>query len=194
MADANEPDSREVGASPQSSSVPGMTKVRTTQIAWGAAVALTYIALGTFAYVIGPAASSQNDHVCALFGSGSGRTTQGDSSTFRIFVLRSPPGGAVLYTDEGPTSPLQLHDRSISAVACSSSGEAGYVAGVFALGSGSSDSVGFRIQLGAGPGKDGRPRFQIRLTNGYNSGIESLTRADLHIEGHALEARGVASG
>jgi hypothetical protein len=170
-----------------------MTKVRTTQIAWGAAVALAYVALGTLAFVIGPASSSKNDHSCTLSGTGSGRTTQGDSSTFRIFVFSSPPGGAVLFTDQGPTSPLQLQDRSISVVACSSRGEAATVAGRFAPGSRSTDSIGFRIHLGAAPGTDGRLTFQIHLTNGYDSGTETLTRADLDIEGHTLKARGVAS-
>jgi hypothetical protein len=171
-----------------------MAKPRITWIAWGAAVALAYAALGIFAYVIGPATSSQSVHSCGISGTGSGRTTKGDSSAFRLLVFTSPPGGAVFFTDQGPTSPLMLHDRSISSVTCSPSAEAGTVTGAFALGGGSSDNVGFRIDFGMRKGTSGQPTFRIRLTNGYDSGNERLTSADLDIQGHTVRVQGAARG
>jgi hypothetical protein len=166
-----------------------MAKRHAVWIAWGAAVAIAYAGLGFAAYAIGPA--NPNGHACTLIGTGTGRTAEADSSTFRILVTSSP-SGAVFFADDGPASPLQLHDRHLSTVTCSPNASAGSVTGTAELGAGSSALVGFRIDLGVPAGKGGRAAFRVRLTNGYDSGTETLTTVDLTIANHTLSRHAVA--
>lgn len=160
-------------------------------LVWGAAVALVYAALGVLAYVIGPAKSPLTEHSCAIVGTGSGRTTQGDSSAFRILAFTAPPTGSVLFTDEGPTSPLQFHDSHISTVTCSVNGGAGSVTGTADLRTGPSDIVGFRIDLKVSDGTGGPTTFRVRLTDGYDSGTETLRSADLSLTNHSVSRHSV---
>jgi hypothetical protein len=159
-----------------------MAKRKSAWIAWGAAVAVAYAALGIFAYVIGPPPRSlQGVPSCGILGSGSGPTAQADSSSFGVFVLTSPPTGSFTFTDQGPKSPIRLHTARISTVTCAVNASAGTVTGTVDLRAGASHPVGFRIDLTVSEGTE-RATFRIRLTDGYNSGIETLKSASLEIK------------
>jgi hypothetical protein len=161
-------------------------------MAWGAVVAMAYAALGVVAYIVGPASHAPNTP-CAFSGTGSGRTAQGDKSTFFI-VFTSPPTGIIYFTDEGPASPLQLRDRHVSTVTCTVHASTGTVTETVGLRSGTSHALGFRIDLGVPDGTGAHPTIRVRLTDGYDSGTETLTSANVAIKSHGLSRQAVVTG
>jgi hypothetical protein len=161
-------------------------------MAWGAVVAMAYAALGVVAYIIGPGVHVPNTP-CAFSGTGSGRTAQGDKSTFFI-VFTAPPTGIIYFTDEGPASPLQLRDRHISTVTCTVHASAGNVTETVGLRSGTSHALGFRIDLRVPGGTGAHPTIRVRTTDGYDSGTETLTSADVAIKSHGLSRQTDVTG
>lgn len=171
-----------------------MAKRRSAWIASGVTVAMAYAALGVVAYIIGPASPARNARSCAFVGTGSGRTAQGDQSTFRIWVVTSPPTGVVTFTDEGPASPLKLRDFHIATVTCAANASAGTVTGTVGPGAGTPHALGFRIDLGVPEGTGAHATIRVRLTDGYDSGLETLTSADVEVHNHGLIMRAVVRG
>jgi hypothetical protein len=142
-----------------------------------AVVAVVYAALGVVAYSLGPVPQT-----CRILGRGSAQTAHGDSSMFFVLAASSPPAGLVQFTDEGPMSHVQLHDPRVSTVTCTTSSTFATVTGSAHPQPGVSPIVGFRINLAVAAGKSTPATFRLRLTDGYDSGIETLPRGSLEIQ------------
>lgn len=164
---------------------------------WYAAIStilLVYTGLVGVAYAIGPSHPAVIRTTCQFVASGEGRAADGDSSTFNILVLGPPPWASVEYTDRGPTSPLQLHHVKISTISCNSGATATTVIGTATRGAESNKTVGFQIDLGIQSGTATSATVRLRLTDGYDSGAESLSVGTVTIKHEHLKRHVVVGG
>jgi hypothetical protein len=110
-----------------------------------------------------------------------GRITaaNGDRATFGGNA-KAPDKGQQQYTDHGPATPMNVHSIDVLAVTCSADGTEATIFGRATIdGSGSFD---YRIDLEdlATPGSGG-DTYRIRLSNGYDSGQQTLLGGNVQI-------------
>ena len=79
-------------------------------------------------------------------------------------------------------SHVQLHEPHVSTVTCSTNNTVATVTGSAHPLPGASRVVGFRITLAVADGESAPATFRLRLTDGYDSGSETLPRGALEIE------------
>jgi hypothetical protein len=126
---------------------------------------------------------------CKVTGGGRIETADGDKATFGGNAKGSGPSGQEEYQDHGPAVDMNLHSIDILAVVCSDDGLSASIFGTATIdGAG---SVDFRIDV-TDPGEPGvNDTYQIRLSNGYDSGLQTLVGGNIQI--HKAKAAAAAA-
>jgi hypothetical protein len=121
-------------------------------------------------------------------------TTAGDKATFGGNAKGAGPSGQEEYQDHGPAVAMNVHSINVQAVTCSTDGLSASIFGTATIdGAG---SVDYRIDV-TDLGEPGRSdTYEIRLSNGYDSGVQTLVGGNVQIHkaagGHAAVATGKA--
>jgi hypothetical protein len=116
---------------------------------------------------------------CVVFGHGRITAANGDKASFRMLVAASPPRGAEFYRDNGPANAFQLVSSTVDALSCSPDATQASVFGTAtANGAG---SVQYRIDVQLTAWEWGKDTYRIRLSNGYDSGVQQIRHGDLDI-------------
>jgi hypothetical protein len=105
----------------------------------------------------------------------------GDKGTFggNAMVPASGPQGQEEYQDHGPAADMNVHSITIDAVTCSADGKSATIFGTATVNG--SGSYNFRIDL-QDLGEPGTSdTYRIRLSNGYDSGVQTLNRGNVQI-------------
>lgn len=144
-----------------------------------------------------PSATATKDWILPTSGAGckvtyGGRitTTDGDKATFGGNAKGAGPSGQEEYQDHGPVVDMNLHSIDVQAVVCSADGLSASIFGTATIdGAG---SVDYRIDV-TDNGEPGRnDTYEIRLSNGYDSGVQTLVGGNVQIHkapgGHAAAA------
>jgi hypothetical protein len=163
---------------------------RSTRVAWGGGIVTVYAALLLTAFLIGPVPDRS---VCQFIAGGSGQTAGGDTSHFGIFVSTAPPTGAVSFTDQGPATPVRLQSIHLATVSCSPNAAEATLTGVATIKAQHPHLVGFRLNLSVLNTKKSSATLRIQLTDGYDSGTDVLTSANLLIQNHRVSRHVVVS-
>ncbi|MET0713440.1 MAG: post-COAP-1 domain-containing protein [Mycetocola sp.] len=118
---------------------------------------------------------------CKVTDGGTINASNGDRATFGSFAAVSAsgtPSGEQQFEDHGPAVVLNVHSTSVLAVVCG-----GRIATVFGTATvNGSGSVIYRIDLtdNGKPGV-GNDTYRIRLSTGYDSGIQTLTGGNIQL-------------
>ena len=103
----------------------------------------------------------------------------GDKATFDVDVKSTtPPKGKLRYRDRGPAEKFKLKSTEITQIVVSADGTQATVLGNAKING--AGSVDFRVDV-----KDlhgARDTFRIQLSNGYDSGEQSIRKGDVEIE------------
>jgi Bacterial Ig-like domain (group 1) len=106
-------------------------------------------------------------------------TTDGDKATFGGNAKGSGPSGQEEFQDHGPAAGMNLHSADIQAVVCSEDGTSASIFGTATI-----DGVGsvdFRIDV-TDQGEPGTSdTYEIRVSNGYDSGLQTLSGGNVQI-------------
>jgi hypothetical protein len=133
-----------------------------------------------------PSATATKDWVLPTSGAGckvtyGGRitTTDGDKATFGGNAKGAGPSGQEQYQDHGPVAAMNVHSIDVQSVVCSEDGLSASIFGTATIdGAG---SVDYRIDV-TDNGEPGRTdTYQIRLSNGYDSGVQTLVGGNVQI-------------
>ena len=133
-----------------------------------------------------PSATATKDWILPTSGSAckvtyGGRitTTDGDKATFGGNAKGAGPSGQEEYQDHGSVVDMNLHSIDVQSVVCS---EDGLSASIF--GTATIDGVGsvdYRIDV-TDNGEPGRnDTYEIRLSNGYDSGLQTLVGGNVQV-------------
>jgi uncharacterized repeat protein (TIGR01451 family) len=116
---------------------------------------------------------------CEVEAEGRIKAANGDRATFSIDVESgTPSSGTVRYRDRGPAVPFRLKSTEITQIVVSADGTQATVLGNAKING--AGSVDFRVDV-----KDlhgARDTFRIQLSNGYDSGEQSIRKGDVEIE------------
>jgi hypothetical protein len=110
-----------------------------------------------------------------------GRITaaNGDKATFGGNAKATGPSGQEEFQDHGPTTDINVHSIDVQAVLCSADGLSASIFGTATIdGTG---SVDFRIDVTDQGEPGSSDTYQIRLSNGYDSGLQTLTGGNVQI-------------
>jgi uncharacterized repeat protein (TIGR01451 family) len=117
---------------------------------------------------------------CKVTGGGQITAANGDKASFGGNAHPgTPPKGQLEYTDHGPASRLRVKSVSVLSITCSSDGREATITGKATInGQGSFD---YRIDV-RDLGEPGRTdTYRIRLSNGYDSGEQTLKGGNIQI-------------
>jgi len=110
-----------------------------------------------------------------------GRITaaNGDKATFGGVAMGTGPSGQEEYQDHGPVQGMNVHSINVLAVTCSADGTSVSIFGTATIDGAS--SFDYRIDL-TDPAAAGLPdTYRIRLSNGYDSGVQNLSGGNVQI-------------
>jgi hypothetical protein len=117
---------------------------------------------------------------CKVTGGGRIEAANGDAATFGGNARGTGPSGQEEYQDHGPSTAMNVHSTSILAVSCSTDGTSASIFGTATVdGSGSFD---FRIDVQDLGEPGASDTYRIRLSNGYDPGIQTLNRGNVQIQ------------
>ena len=110
---------------------------------------------------------------CKVTNGGRITASNGDKATFGGNAQANGLSGEEEYQDHGPAQNMNVHSIDITAVVCNAAGTSASIFGTATVnGAGSFD---FRIDV-ADNGEPGRnDTYRIRLSNGYDSGVQKLS-------------------
>jgi hypothetical protein len=117
---------------------------------------------------------------CKVTNGGRIQAANGDKATFGGNAKATGLQGEQEYQDHGSAADLNVHSSSILAVTCSADGKSASIFGTATVnGSGSFD---FRIDVtdNGEPGT-GQDTYRIRLSNGYDSGTQTLAGGNIQL-------------
>ena len=116
---------------------------------------------------------------CKVTGGGRIQTADGDKATFGGNAKASGASGQEEYQDHGPTVDMNVHSIDVLAVLCSADGTSASIFGTATIdGTG---SVDFRIDV-TDLGEPGTSdTYRILLSNGYDSGTQTLSGGNIQI-------------
>ena len=116
---------------------------------------------------------------CKVTGGGRITTTDGDKATFGGNAKGTGPSGQEEYQDHGPAVDMNVHSIDILAVVCSADGTSASIFGTATIdGAG---SVDFRIDVTDLGEPGSSDTYEIRLSNGYDSGLQTLVGGNIQI-------------
>ena len=115
-------------------------------------------------------------------------TTDGDKATFGGNAKGAGPSGQEQFRAHGPTADFNLHSIDVQSVVCSEDGTAASIFGTATIdGAG---SVDYRIDVTDLGEPGSSDTYEIRLSNGYDSGLQTLTGGNVQI--HKAKAAAAA--
>jgi hypothetical protein len=117
---------------------------------------------------------------CKVTNGGRIQAANGDKATFGGNAKATGLQGEEEYQDHGAAANLNVHSSSILAVTCSADGKSASIFGTATVnGSGSFD---FRIDVtDIGEPGAGQDTYRIRLSNGYDSGTQTLAGGNIQL-------------
>jgi hypothetical protein len=116
---------------------------------------------------------------CKVTNGGRIETTDGDKATFGGNAKGTGPSGQEQYRDHGPTTDMNVHSIDILSVLCSEDGTSASIFGTATIdGAG---SVDFRIDVTDQGEPGSSDTYRIRLSNGYDSGDQTLVGGNVQI-------------
>jgi 6-phosphogluconolactonase len=116
---------------------------------------------------------------CVVFGHGRITAANGDQASFRGLVATTPPRGVEFYRDNGPASAMRVVSTSVDAITCSDDATKASVFGTATVNG--SGSVEYRIDVQLTAWEGGKDTYRLRLSNGYDSGVQRVRHGDLDI-------------
>ena len=117
---------------------------------------------------------------CEVEGEGRIKAAKGDKAHFSVDVESgTSPRGKVTYEDHGPAAKFKLKSTRITDVTVSADRTQVTVLGNAIIKKGG--PVDFQVDLEDLPGKSA-DTFRIRLSNGYDSGGQTIRRGDVKVE------------
>ncbi len=132
---------------------------------------------------------------CKVTGGGRITTTDGDKATFGGNAKGAGPSGQEEYQDHGPSAAMNLHSIDVQAVVCSEDGLSASIFGTATIdGTG---SVDYRIDVTDNGEPGSSDTYEIRLSNGYDSGVQTLVGGNIQVHkpgGGAVHAATKSSG
>jgi hypothetical protein len=116
---------------------------------------------------------------CKVTNGGRITATNGDKATFGGNAKGDGPQGQEEYQDHGPATAMNVHSIEVQAVTCNAAGTAASIFGTATIdGSG---TFNFRIDV-VDNGEPGRSdTYRIRLSNGYDSGVKTLSGGNIQL-------------
>jgi hypothetical protein len=110
-----------------------------------------------------------------------GRITarNGDKATFGGNAFGNGPSGQEEYQDHGPATDMNVHSISVEAVTCSTDGTSASIFGFATIDGAGSFEFRIDVQDLGEPGSS--DTYRIRLSNGYDSGTQTLNRGNVQI-------------
>ena len=116
---------------------------------------------------------------CKVTYGGRIETTDGDKATFGGNAKGSGPSGQEEYQDHGPITDINVHSIDVLAVLCSDDGLSASIFGTATIdGTG---SVDYRIDVTDQGEPGGADTYRIRLSDGYDSGEQTLAGGNVQI-------------
>ena len=116
---------------------------------------------------------------CKVTNGGRIETTDGDKATFGGNAKGSGPSGQEQYRDHGPAVDMRVHSIDILSVLCSEDGTSASIFGTATIdGAG---SVDFRIDVTDQGEPGSSDTYRMRLSNGYDSGEQTLVGGNVQI-------------
>jgi hypothetical protein len=123
---------------------------------------------------------------CKITYGGRITTTDGDKATFGGNAKGAAPSGQEEYQDHGPARAMNVHSIDVQAVVCSADGLSASIFGTATIdGSG---SVDYRIDVTDQGEPGSSDTYEIRLSNGYDSGLQTLSGGNVQIHKAAKAA------
>jgi hypothetical protein len=119
-------------------------------------------------------ASPADTRGCRVTFKGQIRTSAGDLAHIAGTASGTGPSGRERYRDRGPANALLMRSHSIDAVSCPVGGRGASVFGTGTLAGGA--TVSYRIDV-----TRGALTYRIRMSNGYDSGVDNLRRGSIRI-------------
>jgi hypothetical protein len=116
---------------------------------------------------------------CLVFGHGRIIAADRDRASFRGLAVASPPRGVEFYRHNGPANAFRLVSTSVDAVICGPDASRASVFGIAKLSGGR--SVEYRIDIQLAAWEHGKDTYRIRLSSGYDSGVQPIRHGDLDI-------------
>jgi hypothetical protein len=116
---------------------------------------------------------------CKVTYGGRIETTDGDKATFGGNAKGSGPSGQEQYQDHGPTSDINVHSIDVQSVLCSDDGLSASIFGTATI-----DGVGpvdYRIDVTDNGEPGSSDTYEIRLSDGYDSGLQTLVGGNVQI-------------
>ena len=106
-------------------------------------------------------------------------TADGDKATFGGNAKGTGPSGQEEFRAHGPTADFNLHSIDVQAVLCSEDGTSASIFGTATIdGAG---SVDYRIDVTDNGEPGSSDTYEIRLSNGYDSGLQTLVGGNVQI-------------
>ena len=132
---------------------------------------------------------------CKVTYGGRIETTDGDKATFGGNAKGTGPSGQENFRVHGPTADFHLHSIDVQSVLCSEDGMSASIFGTATIdGAG---SVDYRIDVTDAGEPGSSDTYQIRLSDGYDSGLQTLVGGNVQVHGaggpHAVAAAKTAS-
>jgi hypothetical protein len=116
---------------------------------------------------------------CLVLGHGRVTAANHDRTSFRGLAVASPARGAEFYRDNGPANPIRVVSTSVDAVTCTSDSSRASVFGRARVNG--AGSVEYRIDIQLAASEWGKDTYRIRLSSGYDSGVQPIRHGDLEI-------------
>lgn len=119
---------------------------------------------------------------CKVTGGGQITAANGDRANFggnAQVAKDGTPTGEEEYMDHGPASPMNVHSTTIDAVVCSRDGTEASIFGTATIGG--TGTFGFRIDVKDLGEPGSNDAYRIRLSNGYDSGQQTLNSGNIQI-------------
>jgi hypothetical protein len=111
---------------------------------------------------------------CKVTGGGRITAHNGDKGTFGGNAMADGLQGEEEYQDHGPAQAMNVHSIEIQAVVCSADGTKASIFGTATIDGGG--SFNFRIDVADNGEPGSSDTYRIRLSNGYDSGVQTLAK------------------
>jgi Mg-chelatase subunit ChlD len=116
---------------------------------------------------------------CKVTYGGRIKAANGDRATFGGNAT-APTQGQEEYQDHGPAADMNVHSIEVQAVTCNADGTAASIFGTATIDGAGMFNFRIDVQDNGEPGT-GTDRYRIRLSNGYDSGLQTLAGGNIQI-------------
>ncbi len=117
---------------------------------------------------------------CKVTYGGRIETARGDKATFGGNAKANGLKGQEEYQDHGPATVMNVHSINVQAVTCSADGKSASIFGKAKINGGGSFDYRIDVTDNGEPGA-GTDTYRIRLSNGYDSGTQTLQGGNIQL-------------